>query len=192
MAKSKSSNQPEQGGQGYGAYPPYYAPYYGFPYDQYGFAPPSIRQASGQMSSNGGQGQQSQQGQQGQMGQGQMGQGMGIPMMPQGQMGQGQQGAPGQNVPGMLPLQESYIENILRLNRGKVATVYMTFENNRDKTFKGVVEAAGRDHIILSDPRTGMRYILLMVYLDYITFDEEIEYQYPFGNSTSISTYPSR
>ncbi|MGK9184525.1 spore coat protein GerQ [Priestia filamentosa] len=187
MAKSKSSNQPEQGGQGYGAYPPYYAPYYGFPYDQYGFAPPSIRQASGQMSSNGGQGQQSQQGQQGQMGQG-----MGIPMMPQGQMGQGQQGAPGQNVPGMLPLQESYIENILRLNRGKVATVYMTFENNRDKTFKGVVEAAGRDHIILSDPRTGMRYILLMVYLDYITFDEEIEYQYPFGNSTSISTYPSR
>ncbi|MFP3884778.1 spore coat protein GerQ [Priestia filamentosa] len=188
MAKSKSSNQPEQGGQGYGAYPPYYAPYYGFPYDQYGFAPPSIRQASGQMSSNGGQGQQ------GQQGQGQMGQGMGIPMMPQGQMGQGQgmQGAPGQNVPGMLPLQESYIENILRLNRGKVATVYMTFENNRDKTFKGVVEAAGRDHIILSDPRTGMRYILLMVYLDYITFDEEIEYQYPYLNSTSLSTYSSR
>jgi spore germination protein Q len=192
MAKSKSSNQPEQGGQGYGAYPPYYAPYYGFPYDQYGFAPPSIRQASGQMSSNGGQ---SQQGQQGQQGQGQMGQGMGIPMMPQGQMGQmgqGMQGAPGQNVPGMLPLQESYIENILRLNRGKVATVYMTFENNRDKVFKGVVEAAGRDHIILSDPRTGMRYILLMVYLDYVTFDEEIEYQYPYGNSTSLSNYSSR
>ncbi|WP_254660928.1 spore coat protein GerQ [Bacillus sp. FJAT-27225] len=88
--------------------------------------------------------------------------------------------------PGMLPLEESYIENILRLNRGKLATVYMTFEGTRDgqrrqQVFKGIIEAAGRDHIILSDPQTGMRYLLLMVYLDYVTFDEEIEYEYPFG-----------
>ncbi|WP_439098744.1 spore coat protein GerQ [Metabacillus sp. HB246100] len=95
-----------------------------------------------------------------------------VPQMPQ------QQGI-AQNVPGMLPLEESYIENILRLNRGKLATVYMTFENNREwnaKIFKGIIEAAGRDHIILSDPQTGMRYLLLMVYLDYVTFDEELQY----------------
>ncbi|WP_203363458.1 spore coat protein GerQ [Bacillus sp. REN10] len=100
----------------------------------------------------------------------------------------------GQQVPGMLPLEESYIENILRLNRGKVATVYMTFENNREwnaKIFKGVIEAAGRDHLVLSDPQTGRRYLLLMVYLDYITFDEEIEYQYPFGGS-QLASYPPR
>mgnify|MGYP001279528207 CR=1 FL=1 len=81
--------------------------------------------------------------------------------------------------PGMLPAEESYIENILRLNLGKVATIYMTFENNDQwnaKIFKGVLEAAGRDHIIISDPRTGMRYLLLMVNLDYITFDEELNY----------------
>nr|WP_233144123.1 spore coat protein GerQ [Lottiidibacillus patelloidae] len=86
-------------------------------------------------------------------------------------------------VPGMLPLEQSYIENILRLNKGKIATVYMTFENNKEwnaKVFKGRVEAAGRDHIILSDPQTGMRYLLLMVYLDYVTFDEELEYDYPY------------
>jgi spore germination protein Q len=104
---------------------------------------------------------------------GQYGQnGMQVPQFPQ------QQG-PSQNIPGMLPMEESYIENILRLNRGKVATVYMTFENNREwnaKIFKGVVEAAGRDHLILSDPQTGMRYLLLMVYLDYVTFDEELQY----------------
>ncbi len=108
------------------------------------------------------------------------------------------QSTPGSSVPqtpGMLPLEQSYIENILRLNRGKLATVYMTFENNKDwnsKIFKGIIEAAGRDHIILSDPQTGMRYILLMVYLDYITFDEEIEYNYPFNSVQPMSTYSPR
>ncbi|MEX1029852.1 MAG: spore coat protein GerQ [Paenibacillaceae bacterium] len=84
--------------------------------------------------------------------------------------------------PGGLPMEESYIENILRLNLGKAATIYMTYENNSEwnaKIFKGIVEAAGRDHIIISDPQTGMRYLLLMVNLDYITFDEELKYSYP-------------
>lgn len=99
------------------------------------------------------------------------------PPIPSG--GTGMPQAPGS----MLPLEESYIENILRLNKGKVATVYMTFEGNNQKVFKGVVEAAGRDHIVLSDPQTGKRYILLMVYLDYVTFDEEIEYTYPLGGA---------
>lgn len=82
----------------------------------------------------------------------------------------------------MLPLEQSYVENILRLNRGRVATIYMTFENNERwnaKIFKGVIEAAGRDHIIISDPETEKRYLLLTIYLDYITFDERIEYDYP-------------
>lgn len=89
---------------------------------------------------------------------------------------------PGFFAPGQLPLEQSYIENILRLNLGKIATIYMTFENNREwnaKIFKGKLEAAGRDHIIISDPQTGMRYLLLMVNLDYITFDEELNYFYP-------------
>ncbi|HHU19019.1 MAG TPA: spore coat protein GerQ [Bacilli bacterium] len=82
----------------------------------------------------------------------------------------------------MLPLEQSYVENILRLNRGRVATIYMTFENNERwnaKIFKGVIEAAGRDHIIISDPETEKRYLLLTIYLDYITFDERIDYDYP-------------
>jgi spore germination protein Q len=53
---------------------------------------------------------------------------------------------------------------------------------------KGVIEAAGRDHLILSDPQTGTRYLLLMVYLDYVTFDEEINY-FP---QTSLAAYPPR
>nr|WP_051287284.1 spore coat protein GerQ [Paenibacillus taiwanensis] len=78
--------------------------------------------------------------------------------------------------------EQSYVENILRLNLGKVGTFYMTYENNSEwnaKIFRGVVEAAGRDHIIISDPMTGQRIILLMVNLDYVTFDEPLVYQYP-------------
>ena len=89
----------------------------------------------------------------------------------------------------MLPLEQSYIENILRLNRGRVATIYMTFENNdrwNAKIFKGIIEAAGRDHIILSDPETEKRYLLLTIYLDYVTFDEKIDYDYPTANSTQF------
>lgn len=110
------------------------------------------------------------------------------PLTPSGGMGMPQA------LGGMLPLEESYIENILRLNKGKVATIYMTFEGNNQKVFKGVVEAAGRDHIILSDPQTGTRYILLMVYLDYITFDEEIVYTSPLGSmgQQPLSSYAPR
>ncbi|OGX68652.1 MAG: spore coat protein GerQ [Paenibacillus sp. RIFOXYA1_FULL_44_5] len=85
---------------------------------------------------------------------------------------------------GLMPIEQSYIENILRLNLGKMATIYMTFENNSQwnaKIFKGVIEAAGRDHIIISDPKTGMRYLLLMVNLDYITFDEPLKYSYSYS-----------
>ncbi|WP_099159353.1 spore coat protein GerQ [Virgibacillus ndiopensis] len=97
---------------------------------------------------------------------------------------------------GMLPEEESYIENILRLNKGKKATVYMTFENNTQwnaKVFKGIIEAAGRDHLILSDPQTGKRYLLLMIYLDYVTFDEELNYAYPYGGANQdMANYPPR
>ncbi len=83
-----------------------------------------------------------------------------------------------------LPEEQSYIENILRDNLGKVATVYMNFENSQwgSKIFKGVLKGAGKDHIILKDLQSETRYILLMVYLDYVTFDERIEYDYPYNN----------
>ena len=78
--------------------------------------------------------------------------------------------------------EQSYIENILRLNLGKMVSVYMNFENSQwgSKIFKGRLEAAGKDHIIISDIQTGTRYLLLSIYLDYITFEEEINYYYPY------------
>ena len=80
---------------------------------------------------------------------------------------------------GMLPLEQSYIENILRLNKGKQATVVMTYERGSSlgtQSYTGIIEAAGRDHIIISEPESGKRYLLLMIYLDYVEFPERITY----------------
>ncbi len=122
-----------------------------------------------------------------------------VPQSPQNQQLQQQQQADGmgqlQTGNEQLPMEQSYIENILRLNEGKVATVYMTFESNSEwnaKIFRGVIEAAGRDHIILSDPQSGKRYLLLMIYLDYITFEGEINYSYPYGNEGQMPQGPPR
>ncbi|WP_373285828.1 spore coat protein GerQ [Paenibacillus segetis] len=97
----------------------------------------------------------------------------GSPMTPYGQV---------VTTPTPPAFEQSYIENILRLNLGKVGTFYMTYENNSEwnaKIFKGVLEAAGRDHIIISDPQTGVRTMLLMINFNYATFDEPLVYQYP-------------
>ena len=78
-----------------------------------------------------------------------------------------------------IPFEQSYIENILRMNKGKKVTVHMTFpdsEQFKDREFSGIIEQSGRDHIILSEPSTGKWYLLLMIYVDFITFDEKINY----------------
>ncbi len=79
--------------------------------------------------------------------------------------------------------EQSYIENILRLNRGKIATIYMNFEGSQwgSKIFKGELLEAGKDHIILKDNQTGTSYLLLTIYLSYVSFDEELDYEYPFS-----------
>ena len=85
----------------------------------------------------------------------------------------------------------SYVSNILRLNRGKLATVYMTFSGNdaatARRTFVGVIESAGRDHIVLSDPNTDHRFVLLTLYLDYVEFPGEINYYYPESNILNVT-----
>ena len=83
---------------------------------------------------------------------------------------------------------ETYNENILRANIGKIATFYMTFTSSvewRDKAFTGVIEEAGRDHVIISDPKTGKWTLLILLYLNYIEFNEPIVY--PISTARSIT-----
>ena len=78
-----------------------------------------------------------------------------------------------------LPQEQSYIENILRLNKGAKVHVYATFpdsSNFRDKIFFGTVEQAGRDHLILSMD-DGKWLLIPAIYLDYIEFEEKIIYR---------------
>lgn len=83
----------------------------------------------------------------------------------------------------MLPAEQSYIENILRLNRGKMAKFHITVPGSiewQDRVFNGIIEQAGRDHIIVSNPNTGEWYLILMIYLDFVTFEEPINYNKEF------------
>lgn len=74
-------------------------------------------------------------------------------------------------------IEQSYIENILRLNRGKKVQIYASYPDStewRNMVFNGIVEQSGRDHVILSDPKTGSWYLILIIYVNYIKFDEKI------------------
>ncbi|MEG2457929.1 MAG: spore coat protein GerQ [Bacilli bacterium] len=78
-----------------------------------------------------------------------------------------------------LPMEQSYIENILRFNKGKKVTAYASYSDSvewRDRKFSGIIEQAGRDHLIISDPNTGKWFLILMIYIDYVEFDEKIKY----------------
>ena len=72
---------------------------------------------------------------------------------------------------------DPYIENVLKRTARLKASVYMTFPDStewRDRVFTGILEASGRDHIVLSEPTTGNWYILPLIYMDYISFDENL------------------
>lgn len=79
--------------------------------------------------------------------------------------------------------EQSYIENVLRLNRGKKAKFHITVPGSvewQDRVFSGIIEQAGRDHIIISNPNNGEWYLLLTIYIDYFKFYEAINYSPEF------------
>ena len=84
---------------------------------------------------------------------------------------------------GPMMFEQSYIENILRLNKGKQVEIYASYPDSnewRDRVFNGIIEQSGRDHIILSDPKTGNWYLILIIYVNYVKFDERINYSPEF------------
>ncbi len=73
--------------------------------------------------------------------------------------------------------EDPYIENVLKKTARLKASVYMTFPDSnewRDRKFDGILEGSGRDHIVLSEPSTGNWYILPLIYMDFISFDENL------------------
>lgn len=78
-----------------------------------------------------------------------------------------------------IPQEQSYIENILRLNKGKKAKVFASFPDSneyRDRIYDGIIEQSGKDHLIMSSPSLGDWYLIPMIYVNWVEFEEPINY----------------
>ena len=83
--------------------------------------------------------------------------------------------------------EQSYIENILRLNKGKKVKAYVSFPDSsewKNKIFEGTIKEAGRDHLIIMNNQTGEWYLILMIYLNYVEFEEKINYSHDYSDQT--------
>lgn len=73
--------------------------------------------------------------------------------------------------------QNKDISSLLNINKGKKVCIYISFKNSdewKNKTFTGILEEAGKDYLVLSDPKCGDWYILPIKYVDYIKSEENI------------------
>jgi spore germination protein Q len=83
--------------------------------------------------------------------------------------------------PGPPQREQSYIENVLRLNIGEPGIFYFSFERAiaeavNTRNIAGTVEAAGRDHVIVKETATGRQFLFPMIYFDYAEFLGEVKY----------------
>ena len=77
--------------------------------------------------------------------------------------------------------EQSYIENILRLNIGEPGIFHFSFTNTQGdelnvRNVTGYVEAAGRDHVIVHESATGHQFLFPMIYFDYAEFEGQVNY----------------
>ena len=82
-----------------------------------------------------------------------------------------------------LPMEQSLIENILRLNKGKQVKAYVSYPDSsawQNKVYDGIIEEAGRDHLIIRDINSGAWYLIRIIYLNYVEFEEKINYVNPY------------
>lgn len=97
-----------------------------------------------------------------------------------------------QSPPGNISVMEdyneqSYIENILRLNKGRKVKAYVSFPDStewKNSIFTGLVEEAGKDHLIIRDNMNGNWYLIRLLYLDYVEFMEPINYDHKYSEKT--------
>ena len=66
---------------------------------------------------------------------------------------------------------------LFKKNIGKKIKIYLTFSNSkewRDKMLSGIIENVNHDFLIVSDPSSGSWYLVPIVYINYIEFEEKI------------------
>lgn len=70
-----------------------------------------------------------------------------------------------------------FAEDVLSKNKGKYVKVYMSFSDSKewcDRIFEGVLEAWGRDFILLFDKKNNKRFMVWNLYIDFIEFNEQV------------------
>ena len=75
--------------------------------------------------------------------------------------------------------EQHYLENILRINKGKNAKIHITVPGSiewQDKTFEGTIEQIGRDYIIISDIKNNTTELIPIIYIVFITLINPINY----------------
>ena len=86
-----------------------------------------------------------------------------------------------------LPMEQSYIENILRLNKGRKVKAYVSYPDSsawQNKIYEGIIEEAGKDHLIIRDPLNNIWYLIRIIYLNYVEFMEPIIYSHAYSDKT--------
>lgn len=73
-----------------------------------------------------------------------------------------------------LPMEESYIENILRLNKGKIVKVYVSYSDSNDyhdMIYTGKILQAGKDHLVMTNAEENNWYLIPMIYVNWVEFE---------------------
>ena len=82
-----------------------------------------------------------------------------------------------------ITFEQSYIENILRLNKDKLVKVYVSYPDSstwQSMIYEGTIEAAGKDHLIIKEPSSNKRFLIRLIYLNYVEFMDVVNYSYPY------------
>jgi len=70
-----------------------------------------------------------------------------------------------------------FIQDILKINRNKLVTIHFSYPlYNEKSTFNGIIDFVGNDFIIIKDSKDRKYYMLPYYYLNYIEFEEKINY----------------
>ncbi len=73
--------------------------------------------------------------------------------------------------------QSLFSEDILSKNKGKFIKIYMSFSDSVewcDRIFEGILEAWGRDFILLHDKKNNKHFMVWNLYIDFIEFNEAV------------------
>lgn len=82
-----------------------------------------------------------------------------------------------ENIPNIINTNTNYDSKYMNVNKGKKINIYASFPNiNEIKEFKGILEYSDSTNIVISNPTDGGWYLIPKKYIDYIIFDEAINY----------------